>query len=58
MNRYESLNPSESPIHSNMWVGRDPTNRELSDEFANLYRLVAQLRDEVERLNEEILSTP
>ena len=48
--RYEVLQPSETPIHSNMWVGRDPTNRELSDEFANLYRLVASLREKVAEL--------
>lgn len=52
--RYEVLQPSETPIHSNMWVGRDPTNRELSDEFANLYRLVAQLREKVLELEERL----
>lgn len=48
--RYEALQPSETPIHSNMWVGRDLTDRELSDEFTNLYRLVAQMRDELAEL--------
>ena len=50
--RYEILRPSEAPIHSNMWVGRDPTNRELSDEFANLYRLVASLQERIKFLEE------
>lgn len=46
------LQPSATPIHSNLWIGRDPTNRELSAEFANLYRLVAKLQERIEELEE------
>lgn len=51
----EAFEPSKNPIHSDQWIGRDPTAREASDEFRNVYKLVGALAESSEKKSNDLV---